>query len=698
MSLQTRSDMELWDRPFQTQLIAVLFVNVLAHSSNVPLWIIAASVVALLYKLGHLYLGWKLPKKFVLYSIGAIIGAAIIFEFKTMLGHEAATPVLVFLASLKLLETNRDRDAMFIILTSYFLLMAHLLHSQTLASTFFMAFDVALITILMFQLHRADRRITSVSLRPIVRLLIFTIPIWLCLFVVFPRFTLKLFRTNQPAQATGFNEGLDPGSVSSLAQSNDVAFRVTFESGPRRSPEDLYWRGAALYDHNQLAWKASEESDVRTAGRHLRTLPGPEANTTKELTYKVVMEPGHGRALFTLPTVVDFQPGRGLEFLRPYVTATRNIRLAMPKSDHAVYTAVSVGESNGEPDVLNYNSTSRALKVNSAPSIAYNRLIENLKRNSTSAHQAMLMIDEYYSKNDFRYTLSPGDSKSLTVDDFLFRTKKGFCEHFAAASATLLRSLGYPTRVIVGYQGGKWNDVSNALIVRSRDAHAWVEVWHPLKSQPGKGRWVTYDPTASIAPLRLRLGGDFLDLPEEEQRGRDLDDDKNLSRLSENLVLQMVDRSLMMWDYAQMSWTQFLLNYDRSGQREFINRWLAKLGLSSNPWIITILVAMIFGISLRMIFIWQSRRPTETEVRREWLALEKEFQRLGFVTSKSDGPLTVRERVESQAIRAGSKSEIIRGGIDAFIELQYGPPHLVNKTENIRRLRRARRAARSLQL
>lgn len=687
MSLQTRSDMELWDRPFQTQLIAVLLVNVLAHASNVSLWIIAASLIALGYKVCHLYLGWVLPKKYILYLIGTVIGAAIIFEYKTMLGHEAATPLLVFLASLKLLETNRDRDAMFIILTSYFLLMAHLLHSQSLASTFFMAFDVALITILMFQLHRSDRRITSVALRPVVRLLILTIPIWLCLFVVFPRFTLKLFRTSQPAQATGFNEGLDPGSVSSLAQSNDVAFRVTFESGMRRSPEDLYWRGAALYDQQQLTWKPIDETDVRAEGRSLRSLPGSVGVSVGATQYKVVMEPGHGRALFTLPTVVEAQPGRGLEFLRPYVTATRNLRLAMPKSERVVYTATSIGEANAEPDVLNYDTTTRALKVNSTASAAYNRLIASLKRDSKTAHEAMLRIDDFFSKNDFRYTLSPGDSKTLTIDDFLFRSKKGFCEHYAAVSATMLRSLGYPARVIVGYQGGKWNDVSQALIVRSRDAHAWVEVWHPLKSQPGRGRWVTYDPTASIAPLRLRLGGDFLDLPEDEQQSRDLKEGGGLTRLSENLVLQLVDRSLMMWDYAQMSWTQFLLNYDRSGQREFINRLLQKLGLSSNPWVITAFVALIFAVGLRIIFIWQARRPTETAVRKEWLSLEKEFLRLGLFKSKTDGPLTLKERTSSEALR---------NGIDAFIELQYGPPNPEKKSENLKRIRQARRIARSL--
>ncbi len=700
MALQARSDMELWDRPFQTLLIGVLLVNILAHAFNVPWWVLVASGVALGWKIGHLYFGWPLPPRKILYLVGAVIGGAVAWEYKTMLGHEAATPILVFLASLKLLETNRDRDAMFIIVTSYFLLMAHLLHSQSLGTTFFMAFDVAIITILMFQLHRADRRVTARSLRPIVRLLIFTIPIWLCLFIVFPRFTLKTFRKSQPIQATGFSESLDPGSVSSLAQSNEIAFRASHISGPRRSPSVLYWRGATLYNGDGMKWKPQSEKEIREGGVSIESLPlaaQPKIETTeleaRATRYDIITEPAQGRAIFTLPRVIAFDAKQGLDFLQPFVTADATIRLGTPRRDHVAYAFASIPEEQGDPETLDTRIDQAAQAPPLQTSLRYQRLIDELRKKSRTPHAAMEALDDWFVAGEFRYTLTPGEGNSTSIDDFLFKSKKGFCEHFAAASATMLRSLGYKSRVVVGYQGGKYNSVSQALIVRSRDAHAWVEVWFPLNSKPGYGRWLTYDPTASIAPLRLRLGGEFLDLPEEQQQVRGTDGDQILANISRSFAMRVIDQSLMMWDYAQMSWTQFLLNYDRSGQREFLNQLFSMFGLKSGPWVMTGLILAFLGIVLRLIFLWHSRGPRESVLRREWTHFERELKRLGVVTSISDGPLTIRDRIES---------ETLRDGLDAFIELQYGdglskPQDSEKFNDKLSLIRRARREAKRLE-
>lgn len=693
MALQARSDMELWDRPFQSMLIAVLGVNVLAHAFNVPWWVLVASGIALAWKTGHLYFGWRLPAKKALYAVGFAIGGFIAWENQTILGHEAATPILVFLASLKLLETNRDRDAKFIIVTSYFLLMAHLLHSQSLGSTFFMAFDVAIITILMFQLHRADRRLTGASLRPIVRLLMVTIPIWLCLFVVFPRFSMSLFRTKAPAQSTGFSEGLDPGSVSSLAQSDEVAFRVKFKKGTKRNPELLYWRGATLYDGDGLKWLPRSENQTRRSSREVTALKDEivSADATGkanvELTaYDVITENGRGLAIFTLPRLTSFTPGDGMNFLKPYVTADNLVRLVSEKRDHISYSATSIKEEASRPESISSELFRKTLVPVTNPSAEYKTLVDELSEGTVNVHQAMAKVDQWFSDNDFRYTLSNSEPKGATLDDFLFQNRRGFCEHFAATSASLLRSMGFNARIVVGYQGGKWNSVSEALIVRSRDAHAWVEVWSPLKSAAGKGKWVTYDPTASIAPLRIRMGGDFLDLPEEQQRQRDaVESERVLENLSQNLFLNAIDRTVMLWDFAQMTWTQFLLGYDQSGQRNFMNRIINWLGLSSRPWIMLLLVTSFLGISLRLVFLWHSRRPREGVVQREWDHLANELSRIGALRTKAEGPLTIQMRVES---------ETVREGIDAFIEMQYG--NGTDVREKLRVIRLARRAAKKI--
>ncbi len=73
--------------------------------------------------------------------------------------------------------------------------------------------------------------------------------------------------------------------------------------------------------------------------------------------------------------------------------------------------------------------------------------------------------------------------------DFLLTSREGFCQHFAGAMAVMLRSVGIPSRVAVGYGTGRYDTDRDAWVVLDRDAHSWVEVWFP-----GRG-WLPFDPT-----------------------------------------------------------------------------------------------------------------------------------------------------------------------------------------------------------
>jgi hypothetical protein len=701
MALQARSDMELWDRPFQTLLLAVLGVNVLSHILNVPWWITVLSGISLGWKIGHLYLGWPLPAKKWIYSTGVLVGAAVIWEYKTAFGHEAATPTLVFLTSLKLLETNRDRDARFVIVASYFLLMAHLLHSQSLISTFFMAFDVAIITILMYQLHRADRRLSGVALRPVVRVLVLTIPVWLVLFIVFPRFNLTMLRTSKLVATVGFSEDMKPGSVNQLAQSNDSAFRVKFLSGPTRSPELLYWRGATLYQADDLTWKPMDESDLRTRGYGLESLmlastdlEQIEDADKKILRYQIIAQPTVSRAIFTLPRVVKFEAIGSLAYQRPYVTRDSQIRLTNNRSDHISYFASSIEESEGDLEMLDDDTLRLAKALPASLSTKFRALVAQLATPGVDFHTSpqisIRKLDDWFQRNQFRYTLNLANTSSRTLDEFLFLSRQGFCEHFAGSSALLLRAMGHPARVVVGYQGGRWNSLSNALIVQNRDAHAWVEVWYPSAIDPRKGRWLTYDPTAMIAPLRLRMGGDFFDLDEAQQLAST--GDLDTIRMQKSLSYRMLIRAELAWDYAQMTWTQFLISYDKSGQQNLLNQILGKLGLKPSPWMVASLILLLLVLSLRLIFIWNSRAPKLDRLRSEWLLLERDLERFGYYRTLKDGPLTIRERVPY--------TEVVQA-LDGFIQYTYGPQESDPSEKKrqlrmqIHSLRRARRLLRS---
>jgi hypothetical protein len=72
---------------------------------------------------------------------------------------------------------------------------------------------------------------------------------------------------------------------------------------------------------------------------------------------------------------------------------------------------------------------------------------------------------------------------------FLFERKEGHCEYFASAMAVMLRAVGIPSRVVNGFHGGEYNDLTGSYIVRARNAHSWVEAYIPGYA------WVSFDPT-----------------------------------------------------------------------------------------------------------------------------------------------------------------------------------------------------------
>jgi hypothetical protein len=105
-----------------------------------------------------------------------------------------------------------------------------------------------------------------------------------------------------------------------------------------------------------------------------------------------------------------------------------------------------------------------------------------------------------FREQPFEYTLAPPLLGRHTVDEFLYGTRSGFCEHYSGAFVFLMRAAGVPARIVTGYQGGELNPIDGFMTVRQSDAHAWAEVWIA-----GRG-WLRVDPTAAVAPERVQSG------------------------------------------------------------------------------------------------------------------------------------------------------------------------------------------------
>jgi hypothetical protein len=106
----------------------------------------------------------------------------------------------------------------------------------------------------------------------------------------------------------------------------------------------------------------------------------------------------------------------------------------------------------------------------------------------------------------------PSTPPNDPVGNFLFERKRGHCEYFASAMTVMLRTLGIPARLITGFRGGEFNDITNNYIIRARDAHTWVEAYFP-----GPG-WISFDPTpgsTQAAPTVLNRWALYLDAGRE---------------------------------------------------------------------------------------------------------------------------------------------------------------------------------------
>jgi hypothetical protein len=128
-------------------------------------------------------------------------------------------------------------------------------------------------------------------------------------------------------------------------------------------------------------------------------------------------------------------------------------------------------------------------------------LAQEIGGDAATPYDAVLAVTSYL-RNNIEYTETvpalPPDQE--LVDWFLFDLKQGFCNYYATAEVVLLRSLGIPARLAVGYAEGEALEVTPAYMVRQRDSHAWPEVYFP-----GIG-WVEFEPTVS-QPDILRLTG-----------------------------------------------------------------------------------------------------------------------------------------------------------------------------------------------
>jgi hypothetical protein len=236
------------------------------------------------------------------------------------------------------------------------------------------------------------------------------------------------------------------------------------------------------------------------------------------------------------------------------------------------------------------------------------------------------------------------------VDEFLFQTRSGFCEHYASAFTFLMRAAGIPARVVTGYLGGEINPVDGYLVVRQSDAHAWTEVWLPNEG------WVRVDPTAAVSPLRIERGRAAA-VPEAELA------------LLERRNFDWLKQVRYTWDAVANTWNQWVLGYNPERQ----GRLLSKFGVNDVSWqdLVVILAAVsgliILVLSLSLLYRITARRPDP--VQRAWLLFCETMARRGSVRAPGEGPRDFAARVALQLPELKEAAQRISA---LYITLRYG--------------------------
>ena len=263
--------------------------------------------------------------------------------------------------------------------------------------------------------------------------------------------------------------------------------------------------------------------------------------------------------------------------------------------------------------------------------------------------------------SDFTYTLRPPLLGRNGIDEFLFQSRRGFCEHYAAAFVVLIRAAGIPARVVGGYQGGEHNPLDGYLVVRQSDAHAWAEVW-----LNGQG-WVRIDPTAAVSPSRIETGiADALPFGEPLPA---------LVQWRADWVRTLRYR----WEAINNSWNQQVLGYDMQRQRELLSR----LGLPDADWRnLASLLGIICSLLVTALMAWTLyQRPKRDPARQLWQKALRHLARRQVDCAPWETPLALAQRVRE---RHPELADAFQRVADAYLQARYG-----RSDNNLKALREA---------
>ncbi len=527
-------------------LLAARFVLVHFHTGKI------ARPVILLLLLASTLLVWK--------QLGGVVG------------RSGGIAFLLLMVVLKTYEGNTLRDWQVLLLAMLFLIGCSVLLDQGMLTGLWVLSSLLAVVWCFSLLGGLSVR---QGLRQGVQALLLTMPLMAVLFVAVPRKSEPLWRIPQQKNGqakTGLSNTMRPGSISQLVQSDEQVANITF-TGQAPSKRQMYWRAVVMAEFDGESWQAVPEQVVDT------TPATPQGLQTAE--YQIIVQ-DQGGALPALDYPIGALPTGTSQRLGDVVRAERSReglrRLTM---------RASLGDTLAQPlsdELINFYTRLPAGNPRTR------ELVQQLAKGQRNSRQLIDSVLAYYRKNGFTYTLMPPLTEGRNgIDRFMFETRQGFCEHYAQSFVVMMRAVGLPARVVTGYLGGDYFTDGNFWQLRSKDAHAWAEVWLPEEQ-----KWLRVDPTAAVSAQRASSGIREA-LPAAQQT-----------------AFQSEDSSWHQWSQTgQYYWQQWVVNYDQTRQ----NHFFAQLGLGGFN-VMSFLTVLLAGGGLAVLPVgWWWRRSRRRDIR-----------------------------------------------------------------------------------
>ncbi len=495
---------------------------------------------------GALLVGFKKrPNKMTRNIIALMVFASYWWSYGKVIDPEVGLNFLTTVIVLKLLEKESERDGFMILFGLLLIISAGSLFEKNLSYVIFYTMSFLLL-IYDFYLNRG----IAWKLKDFSIALLWVLPLTFSLFFFAPRLVSPIpFQQGKPSPGeVGYTPDVNISMIESLASNDEKVFEA--QVSRMISQDDLYWRGNTLSFTDGWNWTLMNKSYGHVSSTE---------NVADELTVKQSIRVyGRQEYFFTLdhPLKIMF---RSREV---YLNDMRS--LSQGRSDWvARYDVVSSpveSFSYVEEDEKKY------LRL-PLKRIDKQWILATFK--SEKLEDLNQELREYFAKNGFSYSLSPGSIQSF--NDFMKIRKIGFCSHYASALALILRVKKIPSRLVSGFMGGSYNPYAQFYSLSQNDAHVWVEALENKK-------WVRVDPTSWIAPDRIRLGG-------EGYMASVSQSNLNLNSLKQFAWLYQAGQWFSQWDFRFYQWLEEL-DYDHQ------ETWMAKLKLK-RQWLYSIAVLMM---------------------------------------------------------------------------------------------------------